>query len=997
MSELKSIDKARSLLKRLFRTDNSDLDFGIYRIMNFKRNEIDRFIDNDLMAYAEDEFKEFTKVNSVEIEKALEKRKNEINDFVPGSINDDWSVLMNQDLPKVKEFLELRKNHEAASVSEEQVQDVFNHVHEFFTRYYDDGDFISRIRYGGREKYYLPYNGEEVLLHWATKYMYYVKTGEYLSKYNFNVGKYNVIFKLVDAHIVQGNVKDNRKYFVLHYEDPLFVDENFNELEIRFNYRGLNDNEKERFSKRKTQNDLIIDALKIISDDVGSGPFSGILRPHGGEGRSILKKHLEAYVQRNTKDFFIHKGLKNFLLKELEFYLKSEVWDLITLENSSDTQTNLLLAKSKAIRGISNRIIEFLGQIEDFQKRLFEKKKFVLRSDYCITIDLIPKEYYEEIGNNIEQVNEWRKIYSLDILTNNNLYNTTKKKTLSVDFLNKYKYLVVDTKFFSNEFKMKLFNDIKNYRSILNGEVVKSDCLHGLGLLTTFYRNKVGFVYIDPPYNTGNDGFLYKDGYSHSSWLSMIYDRIYLSKELMKEDSLIFISIDDNEQQYLKSILNEIFGEHNFIGQIIWKKKAGGGSDSKYFVNDHEYLMVYSFNIKNINNFFIAMNEDLIKQFKYKDDYFETRGPYKRKNLYQTGIDTDRPNLRYPITCPDGSKLLPPTIWRWSKGRFEQANNEGRIEFIKNKKNTWKIYTKMYMSEGDEEYKVKPRSILLKSGLTRDGNKHLKELFGENQFPYPKPVKLIENMLDVSEQDYVYALDYFAGSGTTVQAVMKYNKENNKNIKYIMIEMGNHFDEIILPRIKKIIFSQNWKDGIPQDLEGVSQIIKYTYLEQYEDTLNNIEFINSGNSIQSRLDRLPDYFLTYMLDYETKDSSTRISFDKFKTPFNYRIKTISGGTEKEEPVDLLETFNYLLGLAVDNIRFFMDDDRLYRVIFGTRENEEVVIIWRDTPDLDLQRDKAFIEKTILSDTKFDTIYINGDSHLENANPIEPEFKRLMRA
>ena len=132
-----------------------------------------------------------------------------------------------------------------------------------------------------------------------------------------------------------------------------------------------------------------------------------------------------------------------------------------------------------------------------------------------------------------------------------------------------------------------------------------------------------------------------------------------------------------------------------------------------------------------------------------------------------------------------------------------------------------------------------------------------------------------------------------------------------------------------------------------------------------------------------------------MLDYETKDSPTRISFEQFKTPFNYKIKTISGGEEREEPVDLVETFNYLLGLHVNRFRAFKDGDRLYRVVYGTRRNEQVVVIWRDTPDLDLKRDKAFIEKTVLADITPDTIYINGDSYLENAKPIEPKFKKLM--
>ena len=143
-NKMTSVDKARGLLKKLFRTENADLDFGIYRIMNFKRAEIERFIDKDLIEIAEVEFKEFTKTGTTELEKELEKRKKEINNFVPGTIGEDWVVLKNHDLPKVKEFVRVLEEYRTASVSEEQVQDVFNHVFEFFSRYYEDGDFIPR-------------------------------------------------------------------------------------------------------------------------------------------------------------------------------------------------------------------------------------------------------------------------------------------------------------------------------------------------------------------------------------------------------------------------------------------------------------------------------------------------------------------------------------------------------------------------------------------------------------------------------------------------------------------------------------------------------------------------------------------------------------------------------------------------------------------------------------------------------------------------------------
>jgi len=305
------------------------------------------------------------------------------------------------------------------------------------------------------------------------------------------------------------------------------------------------------------------------------------------------------------------------------------------------------------------------------------------------------------------------------------------------------------------------------------------------------------------------------------------------------------------------------------------------------------------------------------------------------------------------------------------------------------------------------KFRLDERGILPKTvwdnklyNSTLYGTKLLKDIFGEGQlFPFPKSIFAVEDTLrvcDLNSEDIV--IDYFTGSGTTGHAVLNMNKKDGGTRKFILVEIGDYFDTILKPRLLKIIYSDEWKKGKPEHKNGKNkQIIKYQYLEQYEDTLNNIEFKQADGSIQKRLDRLPDYFLTYMLDYETKDSPTRLSFEQFKMPFTYRIKTISGGEENEEPVDLVETFNYLLGLHVNRLRTFKDSERLYRVVYGEQGNDEVVVIWRNTPDLDLKRDKEFIEGTVLSDISPDLVYINGDSYIESAKPIEPEFKQRMGA
>jgi len=1032
--ELKSIEKAKGLLKQLFRSDNADLDFGIYRIMNFKRAEIEKFIEKDLIEAVRVEFQEYAKVSSLELEKEVARIKRQINEVAPGTIDDNGNVTKNFDSPKVQEYLRIIEDYKAASISEEQANDVFNHVYDFFSRYYEDGDFIPKIRYGGRDKYFVPYNGEEVLLHWATKDMYYVKTSEYFNKYSFKAGRFRVTFKLVEVQVEQGNVKGDKKFFMLHYEDPITFSDTSNEVEIRFNYRNLTDEEEERYSRRtsaKIQEALIDEALTKIGASLGISPISGILRPQGNDEKSLTRKHLEAYVERNTKDFFIHKDLKGFLSKELEFYLKNEAWNLKALENTSTSQTKLMMAKAKAIRGISTKIIEILAQIEDFQRRLFEKKKFVLRTDYCITLDLIPEDFYEEIGKNKNQVKEWMNLFSFDINKEINklkgkltkhLKNDGEKK---IEILKHNPTLVIDTKFYDVEFKYKIISEIDNIDEKITGKLIKSENFQSLKLLLNKFKEKIEFCYIDPPYNTGGDEFLYKDNYQHSSWLSMKKDRLEQIKAILSKEGVIFISIGQEEIDNLIKLCDSVFNRYNRIG-IISRIMKTGGSKGTFFSPNIEYILVYAKSIEFADPFREKLSEELIeKVYTQMETKGEAKGErYRIMGLYQAGLDI-RPNQRYWIKCSDGSYAIPPGntfpknvkegelvkpiandgVWRWTFDRYKKELKKNNIVFKEtstsslvtpNGQNSkWNIYTKIWLKDRQESGRV-PVDIITKYE-NRHSSAELKKL--GIKYSFAKPTGLIKYLVEIqSSLPQKYIIDFFAGSGTTGHSVLNLNKEDNGKRKFILVEMGQYFDTVLKPRILKVVYSANWEGGKPKDNNGSQkQIIKYQYLEQYEDTLNNIEFRQKNEYIQRRLDRLPDYFLTYILDYETKDSPTRISFEQFNTPFNYRIKIIDEGKEKEESVDLVETFNYLLGLHVNRLRSFINGDQLYRVVYGTRGNEQVVVIWRNTPDLNLKQDKEFIENTVLADITPDTIYINGDSYLENASPIEPEFKRLMGA
>ena len=355
--------------------------------------------------------------------------------------------------------------------------------------------------------------------------------------------------------------------------------------------------------------------------------------------------------------------------------------------------------------------------------------------------------------------------------------------------------------------------------------LIKGDNLEVLKHLSNAYSESIKMIYIDPPYNTGGDGFVYNDdrkftvgelsrlagidedeagrileftsskSNSHSAWLTFMYPRLYVARELLREDGVIFISIDENEYNQLKLLCNEIFGEENSVGDFIWKNKHGGGGDSPHIVAENEYILVYAKQINNLQPFFGDASPDYEKLFRYKDE----RGKYYLDRLDKKGIDANRPNLIYPIECPDGTlKDISPAIWRLSKKELERRKQMNLVEFKKDKNDEWQIYTKMYLyDENGEKRKVKPRAILKQElvGFTQNGNKEIVELFSFKAFQNPKPIALLKYLMSIGLGQSDLILDFFAGSGTTAHAVMALNAEDGGKRKFITVQIPEKTDE----------------------------------------------------------------------------------------------------------------------------------------------------------------------------------------------------------
>jgi len=411
---------------------------------------------------------------------------------------------------------------------------------------------------------------------------------------------------------------------------------------------------------------------------------------------------------------------------------------------------------------------------------------------------------------------------------------------------------------------------------------IEGENLEVLKVLQKSYFGKIKMIYIDPPYNTGND-FIYSDkfaesredylkrsgtkdenglitreglfrnskdsGHYHSNWLSMMYPRLFLARNLLREDGVIFVSIDDNEVHNLRMLMNEVFGEENFIDCMIWKKRYGGGAKEKYLVSLHEYILVFSKSTEDLPEIFIPLsNESIARYYKQKDSNFNTRGPYRTHPLEATKSMGDRKNLIYPIIAPDGSKIMPKRQWLWSIERTTESIKNNEIEFIKGKNNEWTVHSKQYLKEINGEIRKDKAFSIVDNVYTQHGTNEIIKLFGNAQiFPFPKPSQLIKKIINIGLQNNDgIVLDFYSGSCTTAHAVLDLNKEDGGNRKFIMVQMPEPCDE------KSEAYKAGYKTIAEIGKERIRRVIK----KIKKDDEGKFDFAKSGQDLGFKVFRL---------------------------------------------------------------------------------------------------------------------------------------------
>lgn len=992
-----SLEQLKNSLKEMFQFQNNDLNFGIYKIYKLKQKEIEKFIDDNLENIVKKELQNVSnleeKSNLLELELFLKWFNQEklLEDINSNYEKIDWFINLwwNWDTEKLKEILKSGRNW---SIEWDLENKIYNYILNFFELYYSEWDFGYNTR--SLNTYKVEYNEDykwtDIMFHWKHKWSYYIKSGNGFNSVKFALENKNIEFLLEsneESEWEEISQNNNRETEFKHYKfnrieniwDTTFkvifnlsktstakeeiLKKIFEEIygknlgdEFLFNkeWKSIFNSLDKNFGKIENWNMKGFSQLKIKKDDLVkkydsnfwkwekiNKSFDELDKSSEIENTIItlwsLDNKLNSFYIWNDSDFFIHKNLNWFLTKEKEKFIKNNIlWDLSTILNLKIDNTSLVIAKT--FNEISSKIIEFLSAIEEFQKWIFESKKKVLVSEYCITLDKIEGSFYDEILANKEQIQEWK-----------NLWFISDEKVLSIDYLKENQTLNIDTKFFSKDFKDRLLNTFEDLEEETNGILINSENFQALNLLKNKYRGKIKCIYIDPPYNTGSDWFVYKDSFKHSSWLSMMENKLELAKEFLSDDWVIFVSIDDNEQDNLKKLMDEVFGSENFVGRIAWesKTKSQNTKDAYRKLQPRtENIFVYFRNQKINFNLIVKWK----KEYKEKDEKW-----FFRFSLIE---QMNAEWIRWRNTMIFDIFWITPPGWKqWQlwKETIELFKKRWDI-LIKNNK----PYLKMRPDDERSDITLPFWALFSKEiWTTESAKKELWNFFIKNRFDTVKPVNLVKKVIFHWSNPNDIILDFFSWSWTTQHAVIELNKEDNWKRKYIWVEMWEYFDTVTKPRIQKVIYSSNWENWKPQDNNWVSQILKYQVLEQYEDMLDKLEI--DTEEFPAWLD------IKYL--YKKEEIKLKSNLD-LRKPFENNY--IYGKTKKQTQIDLIETYNYAKGNNIENIKTFEIAWKYYKCV----KIWNILQIWRNIEIA--ENDLKNIEEILRKYENIETFEINAE-------------------
>jgi len=767
-------------------------------------------------------------------------------------------------------------------------EELFDKLYTFFSRYFSEsGSIYFRHTPSHQNIYEKVYTDDrDVMLFWKTHMLYYVKTDRIFTSLKVEVDEQVFYFDAGQMKLKRANEKREAIYSFRKVEEDGTLT-----FGVEYSERG-----------RTTKVDEILREIKQADSTLDE---------------DTLTRAFRVFEKQSEVDYFINKNAKAFLEEQFDLWMYQYLFD------GQNVWKEERLAQLQTLKKIAYKIIAFIAQFEDELVRIWNKPKFVRNSHYVITLDKISdEELLEKLLNHRgmeAQIKEW---IELGMVENGFDPKNLKEKDLAGEMLHrKYRFLPLDTRYFS-DLELSIIALFEDLDQSLDGWLIHSENYQGIKNIISKHHQKIDLVYIDPPYNAESTEIIYENTYKHSSWLSLMENRITLSKPLMSKKCVYVCAIDEIEQEVLGLLFNSTFP--NWNKSCITIVHNATGQQGQNFSTTHEY----AYFIFPKNGRFIGLENR-----SSRPDVRPLRNVSKGSHLR-----TDAANCFYPIFIKDGEiigfgdvcddKFHPNSIniqredgvievypidpegverkWVFAKDTVENIIDELEAKFDKKRK-IWDIIR--------TKKKFNYKSVWTDSKYSANsyGSRILNEILPNNKFSFPKSIHTLGDCIDAGLNNDLSGiiLDFFAGSGTTAHAVMNLNRADYGKRKYILVEMGEHFNSVILPRVKKVTFNSKWKNGKPvfeKTETGMSQFIKYYELEQYEDALRRVHY----GEVDLFNNPFEDPYHQYIFQRDEKIlDALEVDYEKNKVKFH---------TERVYPdIDLAETLSNLRGKWIKRI------------------------------------------------------------------------------
>lgn len=805
-------------------------------------------------------------------------------------------------------------------------EELFDKLYDFFQHYFSESGSIyfrnTAQHHNIYEKVYT--DDRDVMLFWKTHMLYYVKTDRLFSSMEIEVDGEKFFFDVSGMELKRSNEKRELTYAFKSIKNGVIT------LTVGYSEKG-----------RKTKIDEIVKAVKDKGMTLDE---------------ETLEKALAVFQKQSEVDYFINKNAKAFLQEQFDLWM----YQYIFKGESDFNETRL--KQLQAIKGIAYKIIDFIAQFEDELVKIWNKPKFVLNSAYIITLDhftltlpspskgegeraaesLLPggekdrmrgesllKKIFKHKGMK-DQIAEWIELGMIDDETFRVSKNPTglldlilEKNPLGKPAHPQYGYLPLDTKYFKDlELDiLALFDDLD---SALDGWLIHSENYQALNTIVQKFRRQVKCIYIDPPYNAEGSEILYVNKYRSSSWLSLMQNRLDFTTEFLQEsEAALIVAIDDYESANLTLLLKNKFPDFEINPFVI--NHHPQGSPKANISRTHEYSIMA-----------VPKSPDFVRTPRALDKPNER--PFMRSGTGENNFRKWRPNSFYAILIDPTDGTIKGLEEPPQGDKYPKSNTKDgylRIYPIDGSSNE-RVWRKTYKSaikalpkdlifakEGRAGFslfervtieRVKPISNWFESKYNAGthGTTLLTNLFGVSRlFAYPKSLYAEMDLIDtvIYDDEEAITLDYFGGSGTTAHSIINFNRvdDNGGKRRYILVEMGSQFVDVIVPRVKKVVFSENWKDGFAQEGKGTSHFAKYFELEQYEDALKKARYEDAPLFAGTQ-----DAYTSYAFLRDLKMLEA-VQVDKKKNKVEVNLEKLYEG------IDLAETLSCLTGKWIKRI------------------------------------------------------------------------------